>query len=215
MPMPLSTDPNQRQPFGNDVSQPIITDSEVLIRQAFVTDVRRGYEALFRRYYQSLCSQAARFVYSREIAEDIVSEVFFNFWKNQAHTHITISFRAYLFAAVRNRASNYLQEELQRRGRMESLPDNSDFSLPDDDPHQMLQLSELYNRINEEVRSLSPQCQRVFVLSRFEGRKHREIAEELDISPKTVEVHILKALAHLRKALLTGLFFLLTFGQPG
>ncbi len=93
------------------------------------------------------------------------------------------------------------------------LPLNEDMEVAcdNDDPHHLLELTELYNRINEAVRQLSPQCQRVFILSRFESKRHREIADELAISTKTVEVHILKALAHLRKVLLIGHFFLSAF----
>ncbi|MBC8152481.1 MAG: RNA polymerase sigma-70 factor, partial [Bacteroidetes bacterium] len=197
--MSLSLPNDQSRPFsvGKDAPKPIITDTEYLIRQAFALDVRRGYQALFQRYYQPLCSHAVRFVYSREVAEDIVSDVFLSFWKNEVHTHITTSFRAYLFTAVRNRAYNHLQEELHNDNTATPLPESADILRTNDDPHQILQLTELYTRINEEVRSLSPQCQRVFMLSRFEGKNHREIANELTISPKTVETHILKALAHL------------------
>lgn len=202
MSFPIPNDQPVPNPFGKDQPGPLVTDTEYLIRQAFTQDVRQGYEALFRRYYPSLCSHAVRFVYSREVAEDIVSDVLLSFWKNQAHTHVTTSFRAYLFTAVRNRSYNYLQDEWPRERATDSLPEDVELTRTNDDPHQVLQLTELYNRINDEVCRLSPQCQRVFMLSRFEGRKHREIAEELAISPKTVETHLLKALAHMRRALL-------------
>ena len=180
----------------------IVKDSELFIRQAFSADERRGYQALFQRYYQPLCSHAARFVYTREAAEDIVGDVFLNFWKSRIHTQITTSYRAYLFTSVRNRAYNYVQENYQKSSLTEPLKEAAEISLPNEDPYHLLQLTELYNRLNEAVHSLSPQCQRVFILSRFEGKKHKEIADELNISPKTIETHLLKALAHLRKALL-------------
>lgn len=181
------------------------TDTEWAIRLAFQTSVRTGYELLFRRYYRPLCSQAVRFVYSRETAQDIVSEVFLNFWKNGVHGHISTSYRAYLFTAVRNRVYNHLQDEFRRETLLGTPTDNHDDALTYDDPQQLLQYTDLYNRLEEEVRALPPQCQRVFVMSRFEGKKGREIADDLQISLKTVEAHLFKALAHLRKALLSGI----------
>lgn len=196
---------NPATPFHEPAVDPVVIDSEFLIRQAFAENVRTGYELLFRRYYRSLCSQAVRFVHSRTIAEDIVSEVFLSFWKNQVHQHITTSYQAYLYVAVRKRACSQLRREfLPQPLSVETESDVADspFSM---DPEQLLQYTELYQRIEETVRTLPPQCQRVFVMSRFEGKKHREIADELQISPKTIEAHLSRALAQLRRALRVGL----------
>lgn len=218
--MPLSASVPSEDPFKSRAlnsadesggQSPLSTDTEWVIRQGFLTSVRTGYELLFRRYYRPLCSQAVRFVYSKEIAQDIVSEVFLNFWKNEVHNHITTSYRAYLFTAVRNRVYNHLQDEFRKESLLGTPTDQSDDALTYDDPQQMLQYTDLYNRLVEEVRSLPPQCQRVFILSRFEGKKGREIADELQISLKTVEAHLFRALSHLRKVLLTGLGALLLF----
>lgn len=207
----LLNDHVQPNGFRREEAGIVIKDNELFIRQAFDINHQQGYRALFQRYYQALCSQAVRFVYSREVAEDIVSEVFLNFWKNQVHTQITTSYRAYLFTAVRNRSYNYIQAECQKSSLTEPLPTESNFPAIEEDPHHLLQLTELQNRLNEAVCALSPQCQRVFILSRFEGKKHREIATELNISSKTIESHILKAMAHLRKALLMISFLLIGF----
>lgn len=207
MPLHLTDKSEDDGPFQRG-SQPLVTDSERMIQLAFQSSIRQGYELLFRRYYKVMCSQVVRFVYSREVAQDIVSEVFLNFWKNRVHESITTSYRAYLFTAVRNRAYNHLQEEFRRDSLLgkPTEPTENDM-LYDNDPQQQLQLTELYARIEAEIKSLPPQCQRVFLLSRFEGMKQLEIAEELQISTKTVESHINKALTHLKKVpgLLTGL----------
>jgi len=210
-----SDEPSRPDPFQPGEAprdqESLLTDTEWAIRLAFQTSVRTGYELLFKRYYRPLCSQAVRFVYSKEVAQDLVSEVFLNFWKNQAHLHISTSYRAYLFTSVRNRAYNHVQDEFRREALLGIPTDQPDDALTYEDPQQILQFTELYNRLEIEIRALPPQCQRVFVLSRFEGKKGREIAEELQISPKTVEAHMLRALTQLRKALLTGLLVLLGF----
>lgn len=193
-------------PFGKPDSDPIVVDTEFSIRQAFAEDVRVGYELLFRRYYRTLCSHAVRFVHSRTIAEDLVSEVFLSFWKNQVHQHITTSYQAYLYAAVRKRAYTHLRQEFQSETLSDQTETDALEATVSMDPEQLLQYTELAQRIEETVRTLPPQCQRVFVMSRFEGKKHREIADELRISQKTIEAHLSRALAQLRQTLHVGLF---------
>ncbi len=204
--------PEQRPPLTgpafSEEKVTIIADSEQFIRQAFAEDSRKGYELLYRRYYKVLCSHAVRYVYAREVAEDLVSEVFLSLWRNQSFTGITSTYRAYLFSAVRKRAYSHLQEEFSRKG---ILLDQEQETLPTpEDPQHILQYTELLNQLEDGIRSLPPQCQRVFLLSRFEGKKHREIADELNINQKTVEAHLHKALEHLRRITQNGfLLFLL------
>ncbi|MBC3783877.1 RNA polymerase sigma-70 factor [Spirosoma utsteinense] len=200
------------RPFCEPDTNPVVLDEEFLIRQTFAVDARRGYELLFRRYYRALCSHAVRFVHSRTIAEDLVSEVFFSFWKNQVQQHITSSYQAYLYASVRKRAYTHLRAEFQ----LESLTHDPDVlsTAGSIDPEQLLEYTELYQRIEETVRTLPPQCQRVFIMSRFEGKKHREIADELKLSTKTIEAHLNRALSQLRRTLQMGLFCWLTLFSP-
>jgi len=193
-----------------------ITDSEVFIRQAFQDDPKKGYELLFRKYYRALCSHAVRFVYSKEVAEDIVGDVFLTFWKNQGQIQITTSFRSYLYASVRNRAYNYLQWEFKNDSDIDEIPENILNQVLEETPQTMLQYDELFLKIEHSITSLPPQCQRVFLLSRFENKKNKEIAEELEIALKTVEAHMMKALSQMRKSLdgyLVSLFIFLIFSN--
>ncbi len=176
-------------------------DSEVFIRKTFKEDPRKGYELLFRRYYRALCSHAVRFVYSKEVAEDIVGDVFLVLWKNNVYEKINTSFRAYLYASVRNRAFNYLQWEFKKDVDIDTIPENNQNHVFEETPQTMLQFDELFQKIESSITALPPQCQRVFLMSRFENKKNREIADELEIALKTVEAHIMKALAQMRNAL--------------
>jgi RNA polymerase sigma-70 factor (ECF subfamily) len=175
------------------------TDKEFFIRKVFETDVKKGYDLLFMHYYSSLCSHAVRYVYSREVAEDIVSEVFLAFWKNAVHTHITTSFRSYLFMSVRNKCLTYLKWELKNE-MVEELPDATLVSMHLQ-PDTLIEFDELYLRIVKIVDGLPPQNQKVFLMSRFSGMSYQEIADKLQISRKAVEAHISRALTELRKAL--------------
>lgn len=175
-------------------------DSELFIKQAFITDPGRGYELLFKRYYKQLCSHAVRFVYARDVAEDIVVEVFSQFWSKQLHTAVTTSYRSYLFTTVRHAAFHHMRKNFGKETVTEELADLP-LATPASSPQQELQFQELVLKIEQVIRSLSPQNQKVFLMSRFEGKRNTTIAEELGISVKTVEGHITKGLSILRKAL--------------
>lgn len=175
------------------------TDTELFTRLCFQESPRKGCELLFRRYHQALCSHAVRYVYSKETAEDIVSEVFCRFWKTKAYENITSSYRYYLFRSVRNEAYNYLRLEFQKLDNIETaLVQEAAFCQR---PDQIMQFEEVLHKVEDLVETLPPQCRRVFLLSRFEGKKYQDIATELGVSPKTVEVHIVKALSIVRKGL--------------
>ena len=171
----------------------------MFIRRTFEESPQKGCELLFRRYHQALCSHAVRFVYSKETAEDLVSDVFCKFWKTRAYENVTSSYRYYLFRSVRNEAYNYLRLEFQKLDDLDTA--NVQESAFSQRPDQIVQFEEVLHRVEEMVESLPPQCRKVFLLSRFEGKKYQDIATELGISIKTVEVHIGKALNTVRKGL--------------
>ena len=153
-----------------------LLDSEVFLHQAFKDNPRKGYELLFRRYYRALCSHAVRFVYSKEVAEDIVGDLLLVLWKNKVHEKINTSFREYLYASVRNRAFNYLQLEFKKHVDIDTISENNLNQVFEETPQTMLQFDELFQKIESSITALPPQCQRVFLMSRFENKKNREIA---------------------------------------
>ena len=191
---------------ADDVPDPIMLDDEALARQLFQTDARQACSWLFRRYYSSLCNHALRFVYAREVAEDIVGEVFCALWTDKLYEQITSSYRAYLFTAVRNRSLNYLRWELNRKQDSTDLMTEgvaAAFATEAQTPAEMIQFDELYQKINETIADMPPQCRRTFLLSRFEQKSYRDIADEMGISVKAVEANISRALSLLRKMLRT------------
>jgi RNA polymerase sigma-70 factor (ECF subfamily) len=174
---------------------------EFFIRRTFSEQPEAACGLLYRAYYPALCSHVVRLVYSREVAEDIVGEVFLTFWRTRAYQTITTSYRAYLFRAVRNRGLDYLRQEFGRSAFDVDALSHPPAAPAYDQPDQVLQLDELLLLINQTVADLPPQAQRVFVMSRFEGRSGADIAAELQVSPRTVEGHITRALSGLRQAL--------------
>ncbi|MBC3787805.1 RNA polymerase sigma-70 factor [Spirosoma utsteinense] len=175
-------------------------DPDWQIQQLWETNPQEACEVLFRKYYVALCSHASRFVYSKEAAEDIVSEVFYLFYKEELYKNVKSSYRAYLMQAVRYRAYDYIRWELSKSRRGTAL-DRATIIDSEPSPSEIVQYDELYRSIELAIDKLPPQTKRIFLLSRFEGRKYKEIAGELAISVKTVETHMSKALSLLRQAL--------------
>ena len=180
-----------------------IIDEEILVKNVFDSDPKQGCEILFRKYYRLLCSHAIRFVYSKEIAEDLVAEIFCRFWSDQVYLNINTSYRAYLFKAVRFSSYNYIRWELSKRNNrvdLENLTDHVNSLRPE----EAMLFDELSQEIGKVIENLPSQCKKVFILSRFENKKYREIADDLGISVKAVEAHVSKALGKLRSKLKSG-----------
>lgn len=180
-------------------STPKVTDDELILRQVFAQDAQKGFSLLFRRYYANLVHHAVRFVYAKAVAEDLVAEVFSVFWQDRLFEQITTSYRAYLYKAVRHRAYNHLRWELHKS---DSLDVAADQSVPASlQPDQVLHYNELHQKIESVIQGLPPQCQRAFLLSRIEGKKYAEIAEDMQISSSAVEKLLIRALGKLRQEL--------------
>lgn len=173
-------------------------DTEAFLREAFRKDEWEGCTLLFDHYYAPMCSHAVRFVYSKEYAEDVVADVFREFWQKRQFERVNTSFRTYLFRAVRNRSMNMIKRELRQTVPIEdTLTTHTTAMKPDD--HMMY--DQFYRSIQNCVDQLPPMCKKVFLMSRFENIPHREISSLLGISIRTVESHISKALAALRSKL--------------
>jgi len=175
------------------------TDRELFIRKTFETNPQEGCALLFRLYYNPLCSYAVRFLYSKEAAADLVSEMFYAFWKNRSYESVKTSYRAYLFKSVQNRSYNFLASELKNTDSFEIMPQYDVASS--ERPEALMYFEELASRIDRIVEQLPPQCQKVFLLNRFENKKIQQIALEMNLSTRTVEGHISKALVALRQGL--------------
>lgn len=159
---------------------------------------KEDYKATFEEYYNPLCNFAFKIIKRKDLAEDIVQEVFVQMWQKREQINLTSSIRNYLFQSTRNRAI-----EIIRRKKLET----------DYVKHELHQADTSYE-INEEannhmlkeqllrsIRQLPPKCQEIFVLSKMNGLTYREIAEELNLSVKTVENQIGRGLKLLREML--------------
>jgi RNA polymerase sigma-70 factor (ECF subfamily) len=173
-----------------------LTDSEFL--DLLKTDGEKAIEFLFKEHYDYLCRTVYRVLPKPAIIEDLVQDVFFELWRKHETLNITTSIKAYLRRAAVNKTLNYIRSQRLKLADPENTPEpESRFT----EAEEQLEVNELQDRINKVVDSLPERCRMVFVLSRFEEKSYKEIAEELGISIKTVENQISKALKLLRKAL--------------
>lgn len=156
------------------------------------------YENLFRDNYEPLTRYAFSLMKNQQDAEDVVQRLFIKFWEKRDDLRDVLDMRAYLFRSTYNTCLN----ELKRLQRLRSAGSVDDVHVAhgDDASHRILGM-ELTERIETATAKLPEKCQEVFRLSRFEELSYKEISERLNISVKTVENHMVKALRCMREDL--------------
>jgi len=158
-----------------------------------------AFEMFFKTYYQPLCNYAYTFIQDRDEAEEIVQSAFLSVWEKRDTLDIKTSLKSYLYTMVRNTSLNVIKHEKIKQkyvGEAMAIEDRSHEGVA-----QAVLSSELEDRIQMAMEVLPEQCRLVFKLSRFEELKYAEIAEQLEISIKTVENHMGKALKIMREQL--------------
>ncbi|MFY0685627.1 MAG: RNA polymerase sigma-70 factor [Cyclobacteriaceae bacterium] len=155
------------------------------------------FESVFHELYAPLAGFALKYVNDSDVAEEIVQDTFTSVWVKVNQIQIQTTVKSYLYGAVRNACLNYLkhnqiihvhQQYVKRQGVQ---TDAIDF----------LELEELQSKVDDALRKVPEKCRQIFMLNRFEGKKYREIADELDISIKTVENQMGKALKIMKQEL--------------
>ena len=166
-----------------------------------------AFEQVFKTHYKNLHAYAFTILKDEDEAEEMVQQVFFKLWERSEHLSFSGSIAAYLYRAVHNESLNFIKHQKVKAGHQlhvaYSMKNKSEQAQP-----KMIR-KELENKFREALNELPEQCRTVFQLSRFEDMKYKEIADKLDISVKTVENHMGKALKLLRTKLVDFLPLLL------
>ncbi|MEQ6166176.1 RNA polymerase sigma-70 factor [Ekhidna sp. MALMAid0563] len=157
------------------------------------------FEALFKEHYPFLCSFARRYVQDVDDSKDIVHNAFLKLWQKQNEIDLSKPLKPYLFKSVHNLCLNYIRD--RKKIVKHDLQTDSEAIPAYIESRDYLEESELQNRIVQAIENLPDKTRRIFSLSRFEGKKYREIAEIEGISVKTVEDQMSKALRVLREKL--------------
>lgn len=157
------------------------------------------FEQLFKAHFAPLCNYAVQYVQDADSAKDIAQKVFINLWESRDSIDPQKSVQSYLYTSVRNRCLNYIRDHKKYRSQVLDLEiDNIEIAFEEDDPQEY---SDLEAKVAQALQALPEKCRQVFELSRFKEMKYKEIALELDISEKTVEAHMSRALKTLREVL--------------
>ncbi|MCC8153873.1 MAG: RNA polymerase sigma-70 factor [Tannerellaceae bacterium] len=152
------------------------------------------FRNIFFEYHSQLCAYAFQYIANREIAKDIVQDVFCEFWQQIDKLDLSYSPGSLLYRYTHNKAIDYLKAHRE-------FNDITSLTLAFNPTEEMLEEKELNETLRKSIEELPEQCRKVWYMSRQEGLKNREIAEQLQISIKAVEKQITKALTHLKKKL--------------
>ncbi len=173
---------------------------EILFERIVNEDDQQAFGTLFNLMNRPLFALCIPIVHSRELAEEIICDVFCSLWRNRKHIHVESSLKAYIFTSVRNKALDYLRK-LKREKNID-LSHASNVAYEEENAEEKIENEQLASSIQIAIHDLPPQCRQVFLLNREHGLKYREIAEKLNISKKTVETHMGRALKYLRETIL-------------
>lgn len=159
-----------------------------------------AFEQIYQSYWSELYSYAYNILRDKAICEEIVQEIFFSLWNKRREIQITHSIRAYLFTAVKFQTLNYIKSEKVKRNYAASYGAFKKI-LFDNSNEENIHLADLKNLVENEVSKLPEKCQQIFRMSRNEHHSIKNIADLLNISHKTVENQLSKALKQLRSSL--------------
>jgi len=162
----------------------------------------KAFRELFDKYYASLVHYSAYIIGSAPLAEEIVSEVFVSIWKSRGALPGIKDIRKYLYASTKHKTIDYI-----RRSKnltfisvdKKDLKEYVEYANPED---QCIE-KEIFARLEEAVLRLPEKCRLIFRMVKEEHMKYEEVAEVLDISPKTVENQMIKALKAVRAEIIS------------
>lgn len=157
------------------------------------------FDYLFNYYYSALCVFAMKYIGDQNVVEDLVQDVFVTLWAEGPRLKINTSLKGYLFTSVRNRCLD-TQKHLQTRESYRTQLLSVAIS-PEIPAENMLAESELRQIIQTSLEKLPPRCREIFILNRMNGFTNQEIASQLGISKRTVELQISNALKIMRREL--------------
>lgn len=170
--------------------------------QILIDGIKEGnmkiFDYLFHYYYSGLVVFSFKYVEDMAVAEDLVQDFFFQLWRNRQKIVIRQSIKSYFFSSVKNKSLDFLKHRKIGDKIIKELTYSSSDAF--DEPDFLVE-SELNKQINEAINKLPVKCRKIFLMNRFEGIKPEQIARQENISVRTVEGHIGKAIKILRDEL--------------
>ena len=177
--------------MGNKIQ---IDKTDMLFRKVSLQDDEEAFRILFYDFFAPLCVFAHRYLEEMETCEDIVQETFYRIWKNRKDLDIQISARNFLITSVRNACLDLIRkQEIEKRWIEKRLEEDIEEEYED-----LYTTQELESLLNQALDKLPEQIASTFRMNRFDGKTYVEIAEEKQISVKTVEAYMTRVLKFLR-----------------
>jgi RNA polymerase sigma-70 factor (family 1) len=173
--------------------KPIQTDEELLL--LLKQNGTAAFEEIYNRYWDKLFDSAYKRLHQTELCEEMVQDIFTKLWQNRNNITISTGLSNYLYTSIKYNVINHYRKQvlLENHNRLSSVISDKDNST-----EESIFLNDLINQINIVVDQLPAKCKSVYQLSRIEHKSNKEIASILNISEKTVEGHLTKALNQLR-----------------
>lgn len=166
--------------------------------------ISKGDQLAFSKFMKStadgLILFATGFLHQKEIAEDIVSDVFVKIWENRHELCKIQNLKAYLYVSVKNACISEIRKA--KKEKLISFDELEEYKMPSVKSTESLYINnETLNQIQQAIEQLPPKCKLAFSLAKFNGLKYKEIAEVMNISEKTVNNHLVYALKKLGEIL--------------
>lgn len=183
-----------------------------LVKQLKEGDLR-SFDELFNKYYAKIYNFSFRYLKSTEEAEEVVQDVFLYVWEKRADLKPDLSFNAYIFTI----AFNIIKKHFNKKAKENAYKDELIYNLlkQDNNLDKIIDYKFLLEKVEMIIDMLPPKRKEVFLKRKYEGLSVKQIADQLGVSPNTVENHLSAAqkqiLEELQKEKLAGLFFFVLF----
>lgn len=175
-----------------------IKEKDIALFEDFKKGNKHAFDKIFHKYYESLCNFAFLFLKNSPKSEEVVADVFLNLWKKKQAINIKTSLKAYLYRSTRNAAISDLRKEKKIHLSNEENENQGKTKL-DLSPETLLIRKEICKTFKDLIDLMPKQAALIFRLHKVDGMSYREIARLLDLSVKTVENHMGRALKLMRE----------------
>ena len=172
-------------------------DQDIALQQRLSRGDETAFQETFELYFRVLVLFATKFSLEKEIAEDLVQDVFVKLYEQKDRLQFHSSLKAFIYQSVRNKCIDLIRSTKTRERHHVEIKAGAEIEGLNSE--ELMMQSELEEKIYLSISQLPDQCQLIFKMNRFEGKKNQEIADELNISKRTVETQISKALKILRE----------------
>ncbi len=170
------------------------------LQEKISADDQHAFATVYRLFFMRLFNFTVRYMHNRATAEELVNDIMLKVWHRRSTILAIENLETYLFVAARNSSLNYLSQHSPFHITLE--PESGEVEIINtNDPERLLEWREIYQLLILAVDELPDQCRTVFKLIKEDGLSYKQVAEILDVSPRTVETQLVRAMKKLHKTL--------------